>query len=99
LAGSRNMWDRRVAIIATMTFIRKGKLGPSLRIAKRLIGDKEDLTHKAVGWTLREVWKHDPKLCEIYLLANYATLPRTTLRYAIERMEEVKRQKFLKNKC
>jgi len=52
-----------------------------------------------VGWTLREVWKHDPKLCEIYLLANYATLPRTTLRYAIERMEEVKRQKFLKNKC
>ena len=98
LSGSRNMWDRRVAIISTMAFIRESKFSPSLRIAKRLIRDKEDLTHKAVGWTLREVWKKDAKLCEKYLLSNYATLPRTTLRYAIERMEESKRQMFLKKK-
>ncbi len=95
LSNSRNMWERRVAIIATMAFIRERKLGPSLRIAKRLIGDKEDLSHKAVGWTLREVWKKDAKLCEKYLLSNYESLPRTTLRYAIERMEESKRLKFL----
>jgi 3-methyladenine DNA glycosylase AlkD len=98
LAGSNNMWNRRVAIIATMAFIGEGKFDTTLRIAKRLIGDKEDLTHKAVGWTLREVWKKDARLCEKYLLENYASLPRTTLRYAIEKMEEGKRQKFLKKK-
>lgn len=96
LSGSANMWERRVAIIATMAFIKEGKLGPSLRIAKKLIGDTEDLSHKAIGWTLREVWKQDAELCEQYLLRNYAALPRTTLRYAIERMEEGKRQQFLK---
>jgi 3-methyladenine DNA glycosylase AlkD len=98
LSSSKNMWERRVAIISTMAFIREGKFDTSLRIAKRLIGDKEDLTHKAVGWTLREVWKRDSKMCERYLILNYTSLPRTTLRYAIERMEEGNRKKFLKIK-
>jgi len=98
LAVSKSMWARRVAIISTMAFIRKNKYGASLRIAKKLLGDKEDLIHKAVGWTLREVWKKDPKLCEQFLFAHYSYLSRTTLRYAIEKMEERTRIKFLKNK-
>ncbi len=95
LAVSKNMWDRRVSIISTMAFIRVKKFGSTLRIAKKLLSDKEDLTHKAVGWALREVWKKDAKLCERFLLTNYSRLPRTTLRYAIERMEEGKRRQFL----
>ena len=97
LAVSENMWHRRVAIISTMTCISNGKFDTALRIAKMLLHDKEDLTHKAVGWTLREVWKKDPKLCEQFLLTHYDELPRTTLRYAIERMDEVKRKHFMKH--
>ncbi len=95
LAMSKNMWDRRVAIISTMVFIREGNYDTSLRIAEKILDDTEDLTHKAVGWTLREVWKRNPDLCEQFLLTHYSRLPRTTLRYAIERMEERKRKKFL----
>ncbi len=95
LAVSKNMWARRVAIIATMAMIKVGQYDATLRIAKKLLSDKEDLMHKAVGWALREVWKKDPKRCEEFLLAHYSRLPRTTLRYAIERMEEGKRKKFL----
>jgi len=98
LAISKNMWERRVAIISTMAMIGAGKYDATLRIAKRLLSDKEDLTHKAVGWALREVWKRDLKLCEQFLLTHYSRLPRTTLRYAIERMEEGKRKKFLMKK-
>ena len=97
LSDSKNMWYRRVAIISTMAFIREGKFDTSLKIAQRLMSDTEDLTQKAVGWTLREVWKKDAQLCEEFLRSHYDSLPRTTLRYAIERMEESKRQKFLKN--
>lgn len=95
LANSKNMWHRRVAIISTFVFIKEKKFGATLRIAKKLLADHEDLTHKAVGWALREVWKKDMKVCEEFLLANYSALPRTTLRYAIERMPEQKRKKFL----
>ncbi len=97
LAVSKNMWHRRVAIISTMACIGNGKYDVTLRIAKKLLHDKEDLTHKAVGWTLREVWKRNPKLCEQFLLTHYTQLPRTTLRYAIERMDEVKRKQFLRH--
>ncbi len=97
LAISKNMWHRRVAIISTMTCIDNGKFDVTLRIAKKLLHDKEDLTHKAVGWTLREVWKRNSKLCEQFLLTHYTQLPRTTLRYAIERMDEVKRKQFLRH--
>lgn len=98
LADSKNMWKRRVAIIATMAMIGVGQYDATLRIAKKLLSDKEDLMHKAVGWALREVWKKDPKRCEEFLLAHYSRLPRTTLRYAIEKMEEGKRKKFLMRK-
>ena len=98
LVDSKNMWERRVAIIATMAMIRVGQYDATLRIAKKLLNDKEDLMHKAVGWALREVWKKDPARCEEFLLAHYSRLPRTTLRYAIERMEEGKRKKFLMRK-
>jgi len=80
-----------------MAFIAGNKFVPTLRIAKKLLGDKEDLMHKAAGCALREVWKRNPKLCEKFLLTNYQQLPSTTIRYAIERMEERKRKKFLKN--
>ena len=95
LVDSKNMWERRVAIIATMAMIRVGQYDATLRIAKKLLSDKEDLMHKAVGWALREVWKKDSARCEEFLLKHYSRLPRTTLRYAIERMEEGKRKKFL----
>ncbi|NCN28182.1 DNA alkylation repair protein [bacterium] len=100
LVDSKNMWERRVAIIATMAMIRVGQYDATLRIAKKLLSNKEDLMHKAAGWALREVWKKDSALCEEFLLAHYSRLPRTTLRYAIERMEEGTRKKFLtmKNK-
>ncbi|MDP4011889.1 MAG: DNA alkylation repair protein [Candidatus Roizmanbacteria bacterium] len=95
LAKSNIMWERRVAIIATLAFIKESHYDVTLRITKKLLSDKEDLMHKAVGWMLREVWKKDSVLCEEFLLAHYSRLPRTTLRYAIERMEEGKRKKFL----
>jgi 3-methyladenine DNA glycosylase AlkD len=98
LAVSDNLWERRVAIIATMAFIQTGTYAASERIAKKLLDDKEDLMHKAVGWMLREVWKRDPQRCERFLLIHYSKLPRTTLRYAIERMNEEKRKRFLMKK-
>ena len=98
LDNSKDMWKRLVAIIATLAFIKESHYDASLRIAKKLLGDKEGLMHKAVGWALREVWKKDSVLCEQFLLAHYSRLPRTTLRYAIERMEEGKRKKFLMRK-
>ncbi len=98
LAVSKNLWERRVAIIATMGAIDQGEYRATLRIAEKLLGDHEDLIHKAVGWALREVWKRDKKVCEQFLLEHYSHLPRTTLRYAIERMEEKKRKRFLLKK-
>jgi len=96
LSRSELMWDRRIAIVATSMLIREGRFDATMRIAKRLLGNKEDLMHKAVGWMLREVWKKDPDLVEDFLINNYKKVPRTTLRYAIERMQEAKRKKFLR---
>ncbi|MBT4209627.1 MAG: DNA alkylation repair protein [Candidatus Komeilibacteria bacterium] len=95
-AKSKNLWERRIAIISTWIFIREGKLDDCFRLSKLLLKDKEDLMHKAVGWMLRESWKKDSIKVEKFLIANYKNLPRTTLRYAIERMEEKQRKKFLK---
>lgn len=94
-AKSKNLWSRRIAIIATWIFIRNSDLDDCFKISKLLLKDKEDLMHKAVGWMLRESWKKDSIRVEKFLLANYKILPRTTLRYAIEKMSEVKRKKFL----
>ena len=96
LAVSDILWERRIAIIATMYFIHKGQLDHTFRLAERLLADREDLMHKAVGWMLREAWKKDPAAVETFLIKHYPQIPRTALRYAIEKMEETKRQRFLK---
>jgi 3-methyladenine DNA glycosylase AlkD len=96
LAHSPVLWERRVSIISTFYFIHKGNIDDTLRLSKVLLSDKEDLMHKAIGWALREAWKKDAPRVEEFLQENYLHLPRTTLRYAIERMEENKRKRFLK---
>jgi 3-methyladenine DNA glycosylase AlkD len=95
LVSSKNLWHRRVAIISTHYSIQKGEYIPSLDFAQTLFSDTHDLTHKAVGWTLREIYKKDSKLIENFLKKHIQKIPRTTLRYAIERMPESKRKLFL----
>jgi 3-methyladenine DNA glycosylase AlkD len=96
LAHSPILWKRRVAIISTFYFIRKGNIDDTLRLSKILLSDTEDLMHKSVGWALREAWKKDAQRVELFLQENYHNIPRTSLRYAIERIEENKRKIFLK---
>ncbi len=96
LAASPSLWERRVAIIATMWFIREGDFADTLAIARRLLADREDLIHKAVGWMLREVGKRDLAAEERFLGEHAPAMPRTMLRYAIERFPEAKRQRYLK---
>lgn len=93
---SNNLWQRRIAIISTFAFIRSNQFNLTMQIGETLFSDTHDLTHKAVGWMLREVWKRDHKLIETFLIENYNSIPRTTLRYAIERMVEFKRKQFLR---
>jgi 3-methyladenine DNA glycosylase AlkD len=96
LAASRVMWERRMAIIATFDFIKQGNYDETLRVAGLLLGDPEDLIHKAVGWMLREVGKREVAVAEGFLQAHYRRMPRTMLRYAIERFPEARRQAYLK---
>ncbi len=96
LARSPNIWERRIAMLATFHFIKQGKCDETLTIAEILLTDKEDLIHKAVGWMLREVGKCDIQKEEAFLSVHYHHMPRTTLRYAIERFPEDKRQRYLK---
>ena len=96
-AGDRNMWVRRASIVGLIPRARRGEsLDLVYEIARRLHGDEEDLIQKAVGWTLREAGKTDMARLERYLRTNGATIPRTTLRYAIERFPEQKRRALLK---
>ncbi len=96
LANSENLWEKRVSVISTSPFIKNNQIQETLQISKLLLKDTHDLMHKAVGWMLRESWKKQPQQVENFLKTNYNILPRTTLRYAIERMQEDKRIKFLK---
>jgi 3-methyladenine DNA glycosylase AlkD len=98
LAKSKSMWDRRISVLTCFAFIKNNELEDSLKIAKIHLKDKEDLMHKAVGWMLREIGKKDEKQLIKFLKNNYNNLPRTTLRYAIERFQEKKRKEILKGK-
>jgi 3-methyladenine DNA glycosylase AlkD len=98
LAGSASLWERRIAIMATFIFIRYGQYEDSLRIARLLLHDREDLIHKAVGWMLREVGKRDMMAEEAFLKAHVREMPRTMLRYAIERFPEQTRRLYLEMK-
>lgn len=95
LAKSKNLWQRRTAIIFTFAFMRAGSLDESLEIAELLVDDEHDLIHKAVGWVMREVGKRDIELLRAFLHAHAATMPRTTLRYAIEKMGETERKRWM----
>jgi 3-methyladenine DNA glycosylase AlkD len=96
LAKSANLWERRISIIATGWFIRQDEFTDTLRIAQKLLADKEDLIHKAAGWMLREVGKRDVAALEEFLSEHCPVMPRTMLRYAIERLPAKKRLGYLK---
>lgn len=98
LAKSKNVWERRISIVSTFQLIKNNILQDTLKISKILLNDDHDLIHKAVGWMLREVGKKDPKVLERFLKKNYEKMPRTSLRYAIERFPESKRKAYLKLK-
>ncbi len=95
LVASPNLWERRIAIVATLGLIRGGDVEETFRIAEKLLDDDHDLIHKAVGWALRESGKVSTERLVAFLQRHYDRLPRTTLRYAIERFPPQKRQKFL----
>lgn len=97
LAYSASLWERRMAMVATHVFIKNGEFRDALAIAEILLSDRHDLTHKAVGWMLREVGKKDIAALKVFLAQHYRSLPRTSLRYAIERFPETERLAWLKN--
>jgi 3-methyladenine DNA glycosylase AlkD len=96
LAGSEVLWDRRIAIMATFYFIRRNDYSTTLEVATQLLNDPHDLIHKAVGWMLREIGNRDQLKEEQFLLNHYREMPRTMLRYAIEKFPHDLRQNYLK---
>ncbi len=95
LSRSPDLWRRRVAVLGTFSEVGQGRFDAALRLAARLLGDEEDLIHKAVGWMLREVGKRDATVLRRFLRRHAARMPRTALRYAIERLPERERKAWL----
>jgi 3-methyladenine DNA glycosylase AlkD len=95
LAKNKSLWLRRISILFTFAFIKKGETQPTLIIAKNLLADKEDLMHKATGWALREVGKQKKMELISFLQVNHKNMHRTTLRYAIEKFPEKERKYWL----
>jgi 3-methyladenine DNA glycosylase AlkD len=96
LAKSEDLWERRVAVLATFHFIKRGEFQETFHAARALLSDREDLIHKAVGWMLREVGKRAPEALEDFLKENYRRMPRVMLRYSIEKFPEGTRRRYLK---
>jgi 3-methyladenine DNA glycosylase AlkD len=97
LAKSKNIWERRIAVLATFAFIREKQFEESLKLAEILLNDEHDLIHKAAGWMLREVGKRDKGTERVFLKKFCSKMPRTMLRYAIEKFEPGERRKFLES--
>jgi 3-methyladenine DNA glycosylase AlkD len=98
LAESEDLWERRIAIMSTFHYVKHHDFLETLRISKILLFDRHDLIHKATGWMLREIGKRDLQTEENFLKTHYKKMPRTMLRYAIEKFPESKRQRYLKGK-
>jgi 3-methyladenine DNA glycosylase AlkD len=98
LAKSKSLWERRIAIVSTQHFIRHGEFDETLAITRLLLEDKEDLIHKAAGWMLREVGKKDQSVLEGFLDRHGSVMPRTMLRYAIEKFTPDRRRAYLERK-
>ena len=95
LVASKNIWERRIAIVATFAFIRKNQFQETFQITEKLLNDNHDLLHKAAGWMLREAGKRNQEQLELFLQQHYKKMPRTMLRYSIERFDEGKRKRYL----
>ncbi len=98
LAESPLLWEQRIAMVSTLTFIRKGDFDDTFALADKLVGSRHDLMQKAVGWMLREMGKRDIALLRIFLDKHAATMPRTMLRYAIEKMDNAERHEWMGRK-
>ena len=96
LARSKNVWERRIAIMSTFHYIKHHEFSETLKISQMLMADPHDLIHRATGWMLREIGKRELKTEEAFLKEHYQKMPRTMLRYAIEKFPESKRQGYLK---
>jgi len=96
LSRSEDLWEKRISIVSTLSFIRQNEFEDALAISELLLNDEHDLIHKAVGWMLREMGKRDIEILKDFLRKHYKNIPRTTLRYAIEKFEEEERKKWLR---